>query len=225
MFIRKSVNFYKESVLSIYAGFDHNPSLEIRGNFLDISKAFDKVWHEDVLYKLESTGISGNLLNLFRCFLNDRCQIVVINSQHPDWAPILAGVPQGSILGLLQFLIYINDLPGNLNSLVKLFADDTSLFSTIHDPALSAKILNDNLSRISGWAPRWEILFNPDMTKQAQEVTFSRQNTKNDHPIVYFNEVPVAHTTCQKHLGMHLDEKLNFNHHVKGKIAKGNKGI
>ena len=85
----------------------------------------------------------------------------------------------------------------------------------VHDPTLSAKIINDDLSRISEWAHRWKMLFNPDITKQAQEVIFSRKNTKNDHPIVYFNEPPVAHTTCQKHLGMHLDEKLNFNHHIK----------
>ena len=83
-------------VHSIYADFDHNPSLEIRGNFLDILKLFDKVWHEFLLYKLESIGISGNLLNLFRSFLNDRYQRVVINGQHSDWTPILAGVPQVS---------------------------------------------------------------------------------------------------------------------------------
>ena len=108
---------------------------------MDISKAFGKVWHEVLLYKLESIGISGNLLNLFHSFLNDRYQRVVINGQHSDWAPILGGVPQGSILGPLLFLTYINDWPNNLNSLVKLFADDTSLYSTVHDPTLSAKMM------------------------------------------------------------------------------------
>ena len=127
----------------IYANIDHNPSLEVRGNFLDISKAFDKVWHERFLYKLESLGIQENLLNLFCSFLNDKHQRVVINDHLSDWAPILAGVPQGSILGPLLFLIYINDLPDNLNSLIKLFADDTSLFSTVYDPNDSAKVLND----------------------------------------------------------------------------------
>ena len=124
----------------IYANFDHNPSLEVRGNFLDISKAFDKIWHEVLLNKLKSLGISGNLLNLFRSFLNDRQQRVVLNGQLSDWTPILSGVLQGSILGPLHFLIYVNDLPDNLNSLIKLFADETSLFSTAYDPNHSAKV-------------------------------------------------------------------------------------
>ena len=151
--------------------FDENSGhkLEVQGDFLDISKTFDKVWHEGLLNKLESIGISGNLLNLFRSFLNDRCQRVVINSQHSEW------VPQGSILGPLLFLIYINDLPENLNSLVKLFADDTSLFSMVHDPILSAKLSNDDLSRTSEWAQRWKMLFNLDITKQAQEVIFFKK--------------------------------------------------
>ena len=192
---------------------------------MDISKAFDKVWHEGLLYKIESLGISGNLLNLFRIFLNDRHQRVVPNGQLSDWPPILAGVPQGSILGPLLFLMYINDLPDNLNSLIKLFADDTSLFSTVYDPNHSAKVLNDDLNKISEWTYKWKMLLNPRLTKKAQEVIFSRKNIKTDHPVVYFNEAPVAHTTCQKHLGMHLDEKLNFNHHINEKIAKANKGI
>ena len=77
---------------------------------------------------------------------------------------------------------------------------------------------------MSEWAYKWKMLFNPDLTKQTQEVIFSRKNIKTDHPIVCFNEAPVAHTTCQKHLGMHLDEKLNFNHMSK-RIAKANKDI
>ena len=115
-------------------------------------------------------------------------------------------------------------MPDNLES-AKLFADDTSLFSTVHDPNHSAKIINGDLNKISEWAYKWKMLFNPDITKQAQEVIFSRKNIKKDHPVVYFNEAPVAHTACQKHLGMHLDEKLNFNIHINEKIAKANKGI
>ena len=83
-----------------------------------------------------------------------------------------------------------------------------------------ANILNDDLSRISEWAQRWKRLFNPDITKQAKKVIFSRKNTINDHLIFYFNEAQVAHTTCQKYLGMHFEEKLNFNHHVKEKLLQ-----
>ena len=69
------------------------------------------------------------------------------------------------------------------------------------------------------------MLFNPDVTKQAQEVIFSCKINKRDHLVVYFNEAPDAKASCQKHLGMHLDDKLNFNTHIKEKIAKANKGI
>ena len=82
--------------------------------------------------------------------------------------------------------------------LIKLFADDTSLFSTVYDPNHSAKVLNDDLNKISEWAYKWKILFNLDLTKQAQKVIFSRKNIKTGHPIAYSNETPTAHTTCQK---------------------------
>ena len=109
-------------------------------NFLDISKAFGKVWHEGLLFKLEHIGISGNL-SLLKSFLSNRFQRVVLNGQCSSWSSVLAGVPQGSILGPLLFLIYINDLPENLQSTVKLFADDTSLLSTVYEPNISANQL------------------------------------------------------------------------------------
>ena len=117
----------------IYKFFD--ACLDVRAVFLDISKAFDKVWHQGLLYKLKQNGISGNLLETLTDFLKDRKQRVVLNGQNSSLANIEAGVPQGSILGPLLFLIYINDLPDNLSTNVKLFADDTSLFSAVHDIA------------------------------------------------------------------------------------------
>ena len=114
-------------VHDIYANFDQSPTLEVRANFLDISKAFDKVWREGLIFKLQNIGISGNLLSFLKSFLNYRFQRVVLNGQCSNWS---SSVPQGSILGPLLFLIYINDLPEGLESSVKLFADDTSLFST-----------------------------------------------------------------------------------------------
>ena len=134
----------------IYKSFD--ACLDVRAVFLDISKAFDKVWHQGLLYKLKQNGISGNLLETLTDFLKDRKQRVVLNGQNSSWANVEARFPQGSILGLLLFLIYINHLPDNLSTNVKLFADNTSLFSVVHDIATSSCDLNYDLNRIREWA-------------------------------------------------------------------------
>ena len=125
----------------ILKAFDSNPTLEVRGVFLDISKAFDKVWHEGLVWKLKSNGIHGKALRILQNFLNDRYQRVVLNGQSSNWEKVNAGVPQGSILGPLLFLLYINDISNDLECNVKLFADDTCLFSIVHDPVISSKRL------------------------------------------------------------------------------------
>ena len=135
---------------NIYRAFDANPSLEVRGVFLDLSKAFDKVWHEGLLYKIKNNGINGNALQLIESFLHNRRQRVVLNGQSSSWLSIRAGVPQGSVLGPLFFLIYINDLPEGLNSEVKLFADDTSLFSIANCVNTSASTLTSDLLKNTG---------------------------------------------------------------------------
>ena len=98
----------------IYKSFDANPSLEVRCIFLDMSKAFDRVWHEGLLFKLKHLGLSGEYYGLIKSFLRNRHQRVVLNGQSSKWSSIKAGVPQGSILGPLLFLVYINDLPNEL---------------------------------------------------------------------------------------------------------------
>ena len=135
----------------IFEAFDCNPSLEVRAVFLDISKAFHKVWHEGLLYKLKSMGILGELYNLLENYLSGRFQRVILNGKTSSWRPVVAGVPQGSILGSLLFLIYINDLPNELKSNAKLFADDTSLYTIVKDKNESANILNNDLQLISKW--------------------------------------------------------------------------
>ena len=132
-----------------YKSFDDG--FEVRGVFLDISKAFDKVWHKGIIFKLQQNGISGKLLRVLSDFLKDRKQRVILNGQFSSWTSVNAGVPQGSILGPLLFLIYINDLADGLSSNAKLFADNTFLFSVIHDVGPSANELNNDLYEINKW--------------------------------------------------------------------------
>ena len=171
---------------------------------------FDKVWHKGLLYKLKQNGISGNLLDTITDFLNYRKQRVALSGKFSSWTSIEAGVPQGSILGPLLFLIYINDLSDDLMSNVKLFADDTSLFSVVHDVNASSTNFNNDLKKISDWAIQWKMSFNPDPSKQAQEVIFSRKGQNPNHDSIYFNNNLVNQVHSQKHLGIHLDAKLNF---------------
>ena len=163
----------------IFLSFDSNRSLETRRVFLDISKAFDRVWHGGLLFKLKQNGFSGNLLRLIKTFLSDSVQRVTLIGKTSDWENIQTGVSQVSILGLLFFLMYINDLSADLKSNVKLFADYTSLFSVVSDPLETANTLNKDLDKIRGWAELWKMAFNPDSTKQAEEVVFSKKTSGN----------------------------------------------
>ena len=148
--------------------------------------------------------------------MEDRKQRVVLNGQTSSWKNILAGVPQGSVLGPILFLIYINDLPDGIKSICKIFADDTSLFSKVKDKNCSTVELNNDLKIISNWAFQWKMLFNPDPNKQAVEILFSKkQHEKDNYPPLNFNGDNVQTAISQKHLGLVLDYKLDFNEHNK----------
>ena len=165
---------------------------------------------------MKQNGISSNLLNVITDFLYQRKQRVVLNGEHSSWTNVEAGVPQVSIFGLLFFLIYINDLSDGLTSNPKLFVDDTSLVSVIHNINSAANDVNSDLMKVSNWAFQWKMRFNPDPNKQAQEVTFSRKINKIDHPPLYFNfYILVKSSSTHKHLVLVLDTRLEFNLHLK----------
>ena len=158
---------------------------------LDMSKDFDKVGHEGLLFKLKQNGINGKLLNLLKSYLANRNQRVLLNGFESEWGVVESGVPQGSVLGPLLFLIYINNLEKGIQSHIRFFADDTSLFSIVNDPNTSALELNHDLDLISQLAYQWKMSFNPDPAKQAVQVVFSRKCKQIDHPKINFNDIEV----------------------------------
>ena len=207
----------------IYRSFEKHH--ETRALFLDISKAFDKVWHDGLIHKLKCCGISGNLLTFLQDYLSNRHQRVTLNGTTSDWRSISAGVPQGSVLGPLLFLIYINDLTDNIKSQMRLFADDSSIFTPVKDVLNTHEQLVNDLETVSTWGHQWKMVFNPDITKQAIEVIFSVKKKKPYHPELSFNGVPVAREDDTKHLGVHLDTRLNFSKHITEAIRNATKGL
>ena len=182
----------------IKASFDSNPFADVRGVFLDISKAFDKNWHKALLYKLKSYGVEGELLSLLECYLRDQTERVVSNGQNSDWRKINFGVSQGTVLGPLVFLIYINDSPDGIMSICKIFAGDTSRFSKIIDTRNSQNTLNSDLKIIKDWAYQWKVQFNPDPKKQANEVIFPRKSNRCTYPPVVLNKNIVANVLIKR---------------------------
>ena len=120
----------------IYKSFDNES--EVRGIFFDISKTFDKVWYQGKTLKLKQNGISSNLLKIIENFVSNRYQRVLLNGKYSGWTALNAEESQGSILGPLLLLVYINDLSTGLLSNPRLFADETSLFSVVHNRNTSA---------------------------------------------------------------------------------------
>ena len=141
--------------------------------------------------------------------------ITTLNGQVSKWKNINAGVPQGSNLGPLLFLIYIDDLTEGLTTNVKLFADDISFFSVVHDTQTSANDPNKDLIIINDWVFQWKMNFNPDPTKQTHEVVFSRKAKEIYPPPLVFNNTNVCQSSSQKHLGVILNSKLIFDEHLK----------
>ena len=143
--------------------------------FCDVSKAFDRVWHKGLLFRLRQNGIDGKLLEWLNSHLSKRKQKVCFKSCYSGLKSIFAGVPQGSVLGPLLFLVYINDIAKPLLSFTRLFADDSSLFYAAANIADIAGIINHDLQLLSNWAKQWLVTFNPLKT---EAVLFTLKKTR-----------------------------------------------
>ena len=137
---------------------------------LDFSKAFDKVSHRKLLYKLDFYGLCGKVNNWISAFLSDRKQAVIVDGEISDTLPVLSGVPQGTVLGPILFLLYINDLPEAVTSKVRLFADDAILYRKINGQDDMDR-LQDDLTKLAQWEEDWSMSFNPE---KCNSIRFTR---------------------------------------------------
>ena len=183
--------------------------------YMDFRKAFDVVPHRRLVGKLKSYGISTEITDWVVSFLNNRFQTVTVNGCESTERAVLSGIPQGSVLGPMLFVIYINDLPDNIvgDAFSFLFADDTKLFNKIRTVDDCFKLLNevDNLYK---WSQTWLIGFNSDKCKHMHI-------GKQDFWFTYdLNGVPLDYTEVEKDIGVHIDDRLSFETHVSKKCKK-----
>ncbi len=160
-----------------------NARQEIRAVSLDISRAFDTVWHPALLNKLSSHGIQGHLHSWLADFLSCRSHRVALNGVLSSPLPVQAGVPQGSVLGPVPFLVFINDLSDSLENPLFLFADDSTLCRTIGHPSsqAAASSLTADLDKITNWSNTWNMSFNPDKS-HTLTMSFRKDHLEPPHP-------------------------------------------
>lgn len=173
--------------------------------FLDFAKAFDKVCHRALIKKLELYGFNDNLLNWIAEFLKNRRQRVVLGEAVSDWCDVLSGVPQGSVIGPLLFVIFINDLPGAVMNLCKLFADDTKVIGIIRNP-LDIQVLQDDIYRLLDWSEKWLMSFNDE------KCTYMVFNNKFFTFDFEMNGKSLRESECERDLGIYLNNKLKWNY-------------
>lgn len=184
--------------------------------FCDISKAFERVSHPATLLKLESYGISPKIISWFKSFLTGRRQRTCVGGEYSDWGNIMAGVPQGSVLGPILFLLFINDLPDAIQTDTRLFADDTSMMYA-HQPLddITATI-NEDLQRLDNWSKIWLVDLNPTKTKCMQVNLAINSVTVSPS----MDNTPIDVVDHHKHLGVLLNNRANWTHHIDYIIAK-----
>jgi hypothetical protein len=187
--------------------------------YLDFEKAFDKVSHDLLLTKLRLFGFGGSLIDWFEAYLTKRKQRVVIDGKNSKWLPVLSGVPQGSILGPLLFLLFINDIPSYLKySKIMMYADDAKIYLPVNDIQDCDKLQKD-LNYIIQWSEMWKMKLNVAKCKIIS-VVHKINNLAYDYNI---NGITLERCKHIKDLGIIINDKLSWSMHVQSLVCKANR--
>lgn len=188
--------------------------------FVDFSKAFDLVPHQRLINKLSSLSLDPLTLSWIKCFLTHRSQFTVIGGAHSDTTPVISGVPQGSVLGPLLFLIYVNDLPSGISSTVRLFADDCVIYRRISTPE-DQLILQQDLHIIDNWCAQW--MMRPN-TSKCKFMPVSRKHTNVIHPYS-LNSTVLSQVDSYRYLGVVITSRLTWTEHITKLAADASKTL
>ena len=189
--------------------------LQVDAVYFDFKKAFDKVPHRRLLAKLEAVGIRGPLLNWLKSWLTGRRQRVCVNDQFSDWTTTTSSVPQGSVLGPILFLIYINDLQSVVEGYLSMFADDTKLYRVIKDKISDKSSLQLDIDAMLNWSKDWLMEFN---IEKCSTITFGH-GQKNLYTLA---EAQLESVNCQKDVGILIPRNLKFDEQCATVINKAN---
>lgn len=184
--------------------------------YFDFKKAFDKVPHRRLLYKLEFLGIRGKALDWIKNWLTDRKQRVVLNGIASDWQPVTSGIPQGSVLGPILFIVYINDLDENIHSNISKFADDTKLGGMVHSQKQIESIQKD-INALSKWSEKWLMEFNED---KCSVIHFGKKNPKHNYTL---RKTSIKSVEKQRDLGVIISHDLKSKSQVIEAAKKANR--
>ena len=188
------------------------------GIFIDLKKAFDTVNHKILIEKLEHYGIRGTALDWFTSYLTGRMQYTFCNNKKSGLNKIICGVPQGSVLGPLLFLLYINDLPNISDKLnFYLFADDTNIFFQSSNLQVLEKTINKELKKLSLWLNANRLALNISKTNF---VIFAAKNKPLQNVTLLINKKAIQQTDYVKYLGVLIDSQLTFAHHISSVVKK-----
>ena len=187
---------------------------------MDFSKAFDKVSHLKLTEKLYRYGIGGKTNHWIKSFLSNRTQAVVVEGEASQLASVDSGVPQGSVLGPTLFLFYINDIPDNINSTVRLFADDTIVYLALKPPS-NTNILQEDLKKLGEWEQKWKMEFHPD---KCQVIPITRNKNPIINKYVLHNHT-LETATNAKYLGVTITSDLKWNTHIDNITSKANRTL